>query len=555
MATPHQAISPPLSSPARVPGSPVPEARADFLREWKELLGEDFVIADSSALKSAETATFQTSQKIPFILRPQTREEVTRIVSLANRQSLKLYPVSSGKNWGYGSRVPVTSGCALLDLSRMNRITGFNEELGYVTVQPGVTQQNLFDYLKQRNSKLWMDATGSHPDCSLIGNAMERGFGHTPYGDHFANVCGLEVVLGDGRVVRTGYGELPGARAGNVYRWGVGPSLDGLFSQSNFGIVTEMTIWLMPAPECFQAFFFQCEREEDLNSVVEALRPLRINGTLRSAVHIGNDYKVLAGIQQFPQGEPMPLTPERMRELGKEMKFSRWSGSGALYGSAGQVKEARRLLRDAMAGKTKRLQFLDDRMLALATRFRTVYRMVTGLDLTRTLELLRPVYGLLKGVPTRKTLSSAYWRKNMAVPENPDPDRDGCGLLWLAPVAPMEGAAAREVVAMAERTLLAWGFEPQISITLLTERALACIISLAYDRDVPLEDQKAMSCFRDLENQLEGRGYFSYRLGIVGMNLFKRNTAYGQLLCALKEAMDPNGILAPGRYVPAEAGR
>jgi 4-cresol dehydrogenase (hydroxylating) len=86
----------------------------------------------------------------------------------------------------------------------MNRILDFHEELGYVTVEPGVTQGQLMEFLRQRKSRLWMDGTGSSPQCSLIGNTIERGFGHTPYGDHFGNVCGFEVVLANGEAIETG---------------------------------------------------------------------------------------------------------------------------------------------------------------------------------------------------------------------------------------------------------------------------------------------------------------------------------------------------------------
>ncbi len=519
-------------------------------REWTGLLGPSFVISQPEALLAAETATFPTDQRVSVILRPENPREVSELVRIAGRHKIPVYPVSSGKNWGYGSRVPVVSGCALLDLSRMNRISGFSESLGYVTVQPGVTQADLFDFLQKRQSRLWMDATGSSPDCSLIGNAMERGFGHTPYGDHFSNVCGLEVVLGNGAVIRTGYAGLPRARAAQVYRWGLGPSLDGLFSQSNFGIVTEMTIWLMPAPEYFQAFFFQCDREDGLGPIIDALRPLRLDGTLRSAVHIANDYKVLAGIQQFPWGEPMPIPPERMKVLRRNLKFTRWSGSGALYGTKLQVKEARRLLRAAASKSVDKLQFLDDRMLAFASRFKGAYKSVTGLDLTRTLELVRPVFGLLKGIPTRQTLGSVYWRKRMPAPADADPDRDGCGVLWAAPVAPLDGAEASNLVRKAERILFESGFEPQISMTLLTERSVACVISISYDRHMPGEDSKAMACYSRLQSELEREGYYSYRLGIAGMNKQHLQPAYYNLLRGLKLAVDPQEILAPGRYVP-----
>ena len=183
----------------------------------------------------------------------------------------------------------------LVDLGRLNRIVDFNEELAYVTIEPGVTQRQLYEFLRERGSRLWMDATGASPDCSIIGNTMERGFGHTPMGDHCSNVCGFEVVLPDGECIETGFARFPGAHDRRLEPLGRGPSLDGLFSQSNFGIVTRMSVWLMPAPEHFEAFFFMCSAEAGIGPIIDALRPLRMNGTLRSVMHIGNDYKVLAG--------------------------------------------------------------------------------------------------------------------------------------------------------------------------------------------------------------------------------------------------------------------
>ena len=504
---------------------------------------------DPQRLLAAETATFETKQRIGAIFRPTSLEEVRQCVREANRGGWALYPVSSGKNWGYGSRVPTAENCALLDLGAMNRILDFNETLGYVTVEPGVTQRQLYAFLKDRKSRLWMDATGSSPECSLIGNAVERGFGHTPYGDHFGNVCGLEVVLADGEVLRTGFSGLPGARAAEVYKWGVGPSLDGLFSQSNLGIVTRMTIWLMPAPEYFQAYFFRLSEEETLGDVIEALRPLRMSGTLRSTVHIVNDYKTLNGIQQFPQGEPLPLSPEAMQAYRKRLGFGRWNGAGGLYGTRRQVAEARRLLRAALRGRAAKLQFLDERTLRLASHFRTPYRMLTGLDLSRSLALLRPVFGLMKGIPTDAPMASAYWRKKTEAPTDADPDRDRCGLIWYAPVAPAEGNCVEEMTEVSERTLLEHGFEPMISLTLITERSVAAVISIAYDRDVPGEDARAMACFRDLETRLTGRGFYPYRLGIQSMGLSDADPVRRNFLAAIRKALDPNGVLAPGRYI------
>jgi len=197
------------------------------LAHMAAVVGPGHAITDAGALRTAETATFLTHQHVPGIIRPGDRREVQECVRIANRFRVPVYPISSGKNWGYGSRVPAADGCLLLDLGRMNRIVDFNEELAYVTVEPGVTQAQLYDFLRERGSKLWMDATGASPECSLIGNAVERGFGHTPYGDHFAHCCGLEVVLPTGQAVETGFARFPGANAASAYRWGVGPSLMG----------------------------------------------------------------------------------------------------------------------------------------------------------------------------------------------------------------------------------------------------------------------------------------------------------------------------------------
>ena len=521
------------------------------LEAWCDLVGPEHVITAEAQLREAGRATFAATRTIPAIIRPANREEVQECVRIANRFRVPLYPISSGRNWGYGSRLPSAEGCVLLDLGRLNRIVDFNEDLAYVTLEPGVTQAQLYEFLRSRGSNLWMDCTGASPECSLIGNTMERGFGHTPYGDHFAHSCGLEVVLPDGSVIETGFARYSGAKAAPLYRWGVGPSLDGLFTQSSLGIVTRMTLWLMPAPEYFQAYYFRCETDEGLGPLIDALRPLRLNGTIRSSSHIANDYKVLQAVSQYPweqtQGQT-PLAEPLMREFRMSYRIGSWNGSGALYGTKAQVAEARRLIRAALKGKANSLEFLDDRKLALASRFAGLYQRISGWDLKRTLAVLKPVYGLMKGVPTAHPLFSTYWRKRSAPPQEMHPDRDGCGLLWCSPIAPNDGAHARRVTRLARERCLADGFEPAISLTVLTDRTLSCILSLTYDRDVPGEDARATACYHGLIDLLAGEGYHPYRLAVNAMHVMDEGNAYSETLRSLKRALDPNHILSPGRY-------
>ena len=74
------------------------------------------------------------------------------------------------------------------------------------------------------------------------------------------------------------------------------------------------------------------------------------------------------------------------------------------------------------------------------------------------------------------------------------------------------------------------------------------MISVSYDRSVPGEDDHARHCFDRLVRRLTGDGYSFYRLGVQFMTEMQREGRYPELLDTLKAALDPNRILAPGRY-------
>jgi 4-cresol dehydrogenase (hydroxylating) len=361
-------------------------------------------------------------------------------------------------------------------------------------------------------------------------------------------------MLADGTTIETGAARFPGASTASVNRWGVGPSLDGLFSQSNLGIVTRMSIWLMPKPDLFEAFFFRGTDPNGLPAVIDSLQRLRLKDVLRSSMHIVNDYKVLGGLRQYPwaeTNETTPLTPELMASFRADLTVGYWNVSGGLYGSKAQVTEAKQLLRQEFAGQGGKLQFLTDKKLQMAVRFAKPFKMITGLDIRRTAKLVRPLMGLMRGEPMELdfAMSSAYWRKRRPPPPNPDPDRDGCGLLWFAPTAPADGAQVERLAKMTVDLMLKHGFEPMISLTMLTSRIVYSVLAITYDRSVPGEDEKAMVCYRELEETCQKEGYYPYRLGIQSQgNEQLNNGSYSALLEQLKNAVDPNGILAPGRY-------
>jgi len=163
---------------------------------------------------------------------------VREVVRRAGAAGVPVYPISTGRNWGYGDACAPVGGCVLLELSRMDRIVEVNVPLAYAVVEPGVTQGQLARHLEESGLPLVLDATGAGPDTSIIGNVAERGFGHTAYGDRFAHALCFEAVLADGSVVTTGFGSYEGARAAHLYKWGIGPVLDGVLTQSSLAVIT-----------------------------------------------------------------------------------------------------------------------------------------------------------------------------------------------------------------------------------------------------------------------------------------------------------------------------
>ena len=101
---------------------------------------------------------------------------------------------------------------------------------------------------------------------SPVGNSLDHGVGYSTgeMRDHIGSHCGMEVVLPNGELIRTGMGAAPNAKTWQDYRYGAGPYIDGMFSQSNFGVVTKMGFWLNPLPDAYLEGTVTVPKHQDL---------------------------------------------------------------------------------------------------------------------------------------------------------------------------------------------------------------------------------------------------------------------------------------------------
>jgi 4-cresol dehydrogenase (hydroxylating) len=235
------------------------------------------------------------------------------------------------------------------------------------------------------------------------------------------------------------------------------------------------------------------------------------------------------------------LAPEMMRSVRQALNFGAWSGSIALQCASKQLCDAMcAFVRETLADKVDTLRFYS-------FGSQPHLECVKG-ESDRIVDLLA-VRSSLDTVNNEGGLRTTYWHKQKLPSGDMNPDRDHCGVIWCAPIVPLTGEHVRHAKTIIEQVAFAHKIEPHLSLESVTERTLIITIVLLYDRDMPGEDERAMACHDELLRKLTEAGYIPYRLGIHSMQRLPTATDDSALFQQrIKDALDPNTILAPGRY-------
>lgn len=528
--------------------------------DLRAALGPDHVCTGADELDQYSRCTIPWQSRCAAVVFPGSAQEVSVVLKIANVHRLKVWPFSGGRNWGYSTTLAPEDGAVVMLLHRINRILEVNEELAYVVIEPGVTYEQLNAHLKQNGHKLWIDCTDGSSQGSVIGNALDRGIGETPYGDHFGNLCGMEVVLPTGEIVRIG-GADNGPKTWHLHKWGVGPYLEGIFTQSNFGVVTQAGLWLMPKPEAYNSYVFEVKDERHLPQVIDAFRHLALQGIVTTKLHMINDFVSLTVVMQRIDQSRSPdgyLTPDEIAALRKEYGVSPLTCAGGLYGTRAQVRLQRSILKKAL-GPYGRLLFISDTLLAVIERvisvawkspmLKAVMEKLTGASL-QVLDSTPHVHRILQGIPTDYFVKHAYYRSRRRRPDDAiDPARDGCGLIWFAPVLPFTSAAMLPFLAQARQRFEEVGLDFWVAMLLMNPRSVTCLMNILYDKEDPDETQRAGALYRALLADMQVAGYQQYRAGLLAWDAVHAGAPEVlRLNQRLKAALDPGGVVAPGRY-------
>jgi len=491
------------------------------LKAFERVVGKDWVLAsdlDRDTYADIYAPGSEEEHPPSAAVAPGSTEEVRAILRVANEHKIPLWPVSRGKNLGYGSAAPRLPGSVILDLGRMRRILEVDPVLGYCVIEPGVSFFDLYEHLRRENIPLWTSVPGNAWG-SVMGNALERGIGYTPYGLHTRNICGLEVVLPDGDLVRTGMGAMNGNHAWHVFPYAFGPGWDQMFAQSNFGVVTQMGMWLMPEPESSTLLSMQVPKEEDIGWLIDTIAPMRTDGTITTNQFIPSwlGKLVLMGQRKDFYDGPGAMPESRVLELLKQHRLGYWTADLRTYGDPAVVAAKVQVIKRAFARHTD-AKFEEH-----------VWKKGDPV----------PVMDPGFGVPSAAPLQMSDWVGGRGAH------------LGFSPVVPPTSKHVMGQLKRSRERIAQHGFDFYASFT-VGERFANNINMLLYDRDKEEEVRRVRALFGDLVEDAKKAGYGEYRTHLSWMDpvagTFDFNDhALRRLNEKVKDALDPNGVLAPGK--------
>jgi glycolate oxidase subunit GlcD len=267
---------------------------SDLLAELRAILGADFVLARPEELfvYEADGLTHHTARPSAVVL-PRSASEIQRIVRACRKHGVPFVPRGAGT--GLSGGAVACHGGIVIECARMNRLLRVDPDNRIAVVQPGVVNADLSRAVA-KHGLFYAPDPSSQQSCTLGGNVAENSGGpHTlKYGTTTNHVLALEVVLPDGELVRLG----------NASGFASGLDLVGAFvgSEGTLGIVTEITLRLVPQPERVETLLGIFS---DVVSACRAVGAIIKSGLVPSALEIV-DQRTIRAVEASVYAAGMP---------------------------------------------------------------------------------------------------------------------------------------------------------------------------------------------------------------------------------------------------------
>ena len=473
--------------------------KKDLLKALASVVGEDRVLGEEEDLRAYASDMTESPASVPAAaVRIHTVEEVQALLRLANQERIPVTPAVARTNLAGLTLAP--AGGVILDLKEMNRIIEVHEEDQYALIEPGVTFGQMKAHLDAHHPTLRLGYPLSPPETSVVCNCLLDGLGNLSlrHGAMSDWINGIEAVLPTGELIKAGSCAL------SPWWFAKAPVPDatGLFVswQGTTGIVTKLAVQLWPNRRFRDRGFVLCASRYDGALLMAELARMDLFDDIGGLSWPAG--KMLLGVAK-PQKDPDE--PDFMVYLDLS--------SDTRYSFEVKKREVSSLLR---ARRKKGLQ-------------------IEGLLRVEDLVKLTPTFASLSEFPTRLGFLL---------------DGPGGGLTWVGTYGPWSQAVQGMEAASA---ILEQAGRPPIIVARPMKGGHFGVLRFisVFDKTDQEEVEEVGALNRRLAVSLLDHGFVPYKAPRWAVDLFMEriDPGYAALIRRIKDLLDPNHIMNPGKWV------
>ena len=242
----------------------------EVISQLCDVIGTDSVITDNKEREYFSMDVFDIDEVADLVIQPSSKDQISDALKILSKSDYEIIPRGGGMSYT-GGYTPSTKRSAIIDTSLLNQIIEINPDDMYITVEAGCTWKKIYEALKpmglrlpflERIRVLWQLLGAGYP--------MEHFFGTGKYGSAADNVLGMEIIIADGTLIKTGQNAFADAKP---HHRTYGPDTTGLFCHDagSLGIKVQATFPLIYWPKCLGYLSFAYKSLDDAVAALSSI--------------------------------------------------------------------------------------------------------------------------------------------------------------------------------------------------------------------------------------------------------------------------------------------
>ncbi|MGB1041235.1 MAG: FAD-binding protein, partial [Flavobacteriales bacterium] len=407
----------------------------------------------NQSIPNFNDCTYSTRVAHESFIKIDSTEKLSAVIEDLMQQNKEFHICSTGMNWGYGSKLGDKSGTVLIDVSSLKKIE-LNEEHGYVVIEAGVTQQDLYDYLSASESSLILSITGSSPNSSIIGNALSYGYGNG------RSTLRVEDILQVNGFDKQGKHHI--GIDNSTCKYGNHSTNNKLIHDSK-SIITKAKISLKQIPETLLLTAFSIDSDDKFEQLIKKLNHYKNQGLIEGNWSVFSAHRLLAEkdskknlFSDVDKQVEYEIAKNKLEDFGYKIWKGSYNGVFACYlPSKGIADSIQNFLEENFSKAVDGIEFIQVSKKNIMDERKNGNGFNSIITDPPILSRLRTFSGILKN----GSVDIMYWKKNIESKQYL-PDVEKCGFIWLANSLPNDSKLITQFKTKVNSTLSNYNIDP-----------------------------------------------------------------------------------------------